>query len=158
MVSTPDRSTEFRSIESYPCCHHCGDYHPRWEYPERFDGAELYLDCHTCGRSFRPTDCSSVFQELFELVAYHRNAEHADKIVMTLLRHEHDTRELVGLTEYVKRVVFVETEAKRIWSREFDRHGVYDSYNEMLMRSVGDAEPWIELFDEQLAWIHPRYE
>lgn len=46
--------------------------------------------------------------------------------------------------------MFDETETKQFCSREFDRHGVYDHSDETLRGSVGDAEPWLELFGEQL--------
>ena len=74
-----------------------------------------------------PTVC----REPFELVTRHRNAEHADKIVTGLLRREQGTRELVGLTEGVERVVDRETAAKRLLSIERSIYGYDSSFSAM---------------------------
>ena len=116
------------------------------------------FDCSTCGRSFRPTDRSSVFQDVSELVAYHRNAEHADKIVTVLLRHKHRTRELIGLTEGVKHVCSLRRKRDDLGAVSLTDIRCTTTYDKMLTWSVGDAESWIVIFEKELAWVYPRYD
>jgi hypothetical protein len=73
-----------------------------------------------------------------------------------LQRYEQGTRELVGLAQNGRRALYCNTEARTLVSVAFDKHGVY-AVEDTLSRNVRDAEAWIDVYGDDLEWVHPRY-
>ncbi|MFB6127183.1 MAG: hypothetical protein ABEJ79_07830 [Halolamina sp.] len=48
--------------------------------------------------------------------------------------------------------------ARTLVSYEFDRHGVRETEAETLWRALGDAGSWVDAHEDDLDWVHPRYE
>jgi len=99
---------------------------------------------------------ADVFESLFDALAHHRNAVHADAMAAALLRTESATRDLVGLTEDARRAIYWSLPADALVAARFDRHGVAGEY-ETLHRPISDASDWLSVHGDRLAWVHLRY-
>ncbi len=98
-----------------------------------------------------------IFYDLYDVLALHHNAEHADRMTQALLRVESDGKDLVGLIDDHQRAVYYSSTGRSLKGYAFDKHGVREADMDSVWRLLGDAASWVDAHQEELDWIHPHY-
>jgi hypothetical protein len=93
------------------------------------------------------------FRDLFDVLATRRNAVHANRMATHLLRYETATRELIALLDGAERAVFYTVGARSLVSVAFDKHGVDETSQELLLCELGDPDAWVEAYRAGVCWV-----
>lgn len=108
------------------------------------------------GRSGSEPDRFEVYQGLARTLAGRSRGDHADGMARGLLAHESELRELVGVTADGDRALFYGSTNRTLLAVGVDAHGV-GSVERTLARDLDDPAAWLDVYGDDLAWIHPRY-
>lgn len=96
-------------------------------------------------------------QTLARALATARRGVHADRMARALLGCESDGRELVGVTADGDRALVYASAARTLVAVGVDRHGT-GAVEATLARDLDDPGAWVDVYGDDLAWSHPRYE
>jgi len=98
-----------------------------------------------------------VFTDLFDELAFHRQAEYAGQMAQALLRMEGNGKDLVGLVDDRQRAVYYASTGRTLRAYAFDKHGVRETDTDTVWRLLSDAASWVDAHQDRLDWIHPHY-
>lgn len=100
---------------------------------------------------------TDLYQDLFETLATHRNAEHARHMAKALVRKDRTDAQLVGLVDDCERAVFYSPDGRTLKGYDFGKHGIVESDFDTLWWLVSDTDSWIDRHQDELDWIHPHF-
>jgi hypothetical protein len=96
-------------------------------------------------------------QTLARALSTVRRGVHADRTARALLARESDGREVVGVTDDGDRALVYVPAARTLVAVGVDRHGT-GALEATLARDLDDPGAWVDVYGDDLAWVHPRYE